>query len=479
MSRETGTWDHEARKVRGHDGGQGDTPKEARWLARRHANQAREGSNTTRRGGMRGRSTPSASRPTDSACAVPDAGAHRDDSTRTEIEASTKSRTIRVGNRLVEDCTAWRWTEDGPERTDCALHNEVRPRPRLRAKPTRIPPRAQKRSRFIWHAYLPIRATRCRSREDVSARIHGCVHRSEVSISRIVLVCSAPFPRTHRSFARSFDALPKEHFAQGRHRRPLVMARYLSKGMPNIQSDRSCRRQATSSVASNGCIVRLQDLRASSEDMGSSFTHDVRHLISFLGGGRWDVFHTARPCNAPTHLFLALLMLSWSSRLVPSPAWFLPRTSIFATWSMLVFSSSSWLFDVQPPRGNCRKSCIRRCDACASRTKRRAPPRRARLPVRFARRTCVAGCLERAAGRSRGWRRAWRGDTSMPKERSRATTCERCGARSRRETSTKAVGREADQDETRMQGWSRAWNVDLIEDVLLDARGLDRNFVGR
>ena len=163
------------------------------------------------------------------------------------------------------------------------------------------------------------------------------MHRSDVSLRRVVLVCSAPFPRTHRSFARSLDALPKEHLSQGRHRRPLVTAPYLSKRMPNVQIHRCCRRRATSSVTSNGCIVRLQDLRATSEDLGSSFTHDVRQVLFFLKGG-WTS-SIARPSDAPAHLFLALLMLSWSSRLVPSPSWLFPRTSIFATWSMLVFFS--------------------------------------------------------------------------------------------------------------------------------------------
>eukprot|EP00963_Diacronema_lutheri_P013917 scaffold2848_cov352-Pavlova_lutheri.AAC.8 len=32
---------------------------------------------------------------------------------------------------------------------------------------------------------------------------------------------------------------------------------------------------------------------------------------------------------------------------------------------------------------------------------------------------------------------------------------------------------------TPTQGWTQAWNVDLIEDVLLDARGNTRDFAGR
>ena len=172
-------------------------------------------------------------------------------------------------------------------------------------------------------------------------------------IARMFLYAvSSSFARHHflRRIVRlldGFDALPKEHLSQGRHRRPLVTARCLSKGMPNLRIDRSCRRQATSSVTSNGCIVRPRDLRATFEDLGRCFSHDVRQVIFFLGGKRLDVFHRAANRRAHAPLPRAPLMLAWSSRLVPSPAWLFPRTSILASWSLSVFSIFLFLSNVQ------------------------------------------------------------------------------------------------------------------------------------
>lgn len=254
---------------------------------------------------------------------------------------SNQSRTTRSQHRLVDERAGWNRTKDGFVRKDCSFHIGVHPLPRWQARQTKIPPRVQGYVRFPKHSPSILHATRCRSHEDVSSRIHGRTRHSDVSRHRAVLVGLVPSPSMHSLFPRVFEPSLQVPLFRRQHRRPPSR-----RCGPFPRAPQTCESTVVTADGPFRMLRRMDLLFVRQIPEPCHRTWVDAFSTMWIACSYVDVGEPPAPNRRPTrpwHHDPATALSMGTSPLVPSLVYVFPRASASATSSTTTPTSSSLL----------------------------------------------------------------------------------------------------------------------------------------